>query len=284
MSEQQQQPATLSLCCLQCSRTKFIKKPTTYQAQLQYEGSRVSSITCKGLKRHLNNPEKAKCLELYNRKKLLKLSPRDQTIIVGFSLAAASIADISTSIQQWQCNSSNGKRGITNQLGFTMTSDCPASSVLQKKMRRADDGEDFNSVLDKQVSFNAYQPQIHRKLIDYILSQKNNPYLADNTDDDEDIDTFLNNSDGEDSVEDDDVSEEAVNPVSVLNNRHSKWLDTPYLPPRRQLVAEIDLMSIMVRHKMPLCAFTSLCEWGSKNQVNKLDHSISGEYAVGILF
>ena len=149
MSEQQQQqPATLSLCCLQCSRTKFIKKPTTYQAQLQYEGSRVSSITCKGLKRHLNNHETTKCLERYNCQKLLKLSPRDPTTIVGFSSAAASIADISTSIQQWQCNSSNGKRGIANQLGLTiLTSNGPASSELQKKMRIADEGEDFNLVL-----------------------------------------------------------------------------------------------------------------------------------------
>ena len=284
--QQQQQPTPILLSCLGCmikhKNGSCRKLPVKYKGTLEYhDGTRGSRrILCVRLASHLHLH--LSCLSHYYNKKLLILSNNKQTIL-SFSLSAAPPTDTNSIIQQRQCDHIQKNMALASRLGLTLTSNGPASSELQNNMTLGE-VDDFNTSLDKQVMFNAFQPIIDRKLIDTLLSETTGPHLADITYDDDidddididiDIDVLPYNS-NDDSISDDDDKDKDSVSVSVLNARHKAWLDLPYLPARPQLAAEIELMSIMIRHKMPLCAYSTIFEWGRQMQVNKLDLSTNG--------
>ena len=63
--------------------------------------------------------------------------------------------------------------------------------------------------------------------------------------------------------------------ISTLMENYRSHQSLSLLPPSPQLKTEIDLMNVMVRHKMPLSAFGTIMEWAKKS-VAEHDHNFAG--------
>lgn len=62
--------------------------------------------------------------------------------------------------------------------------------------------------------------------------------------------------------------------MHVLETRFTKFKSRLLMPASSQLIAEIELMNIMVKHKMPLSAFSSIMNW-AKECSEKHHHNFS---------
>ena len=122
-----------------------------------------------------------------------------------------------------------------SRLGLTLTGNGPLSSLVQD-----------NHNLNSQVLYNPCQPRLDRDVIQSLARTNENVLIGDGQE-------FTHN--------DSDFSEAALPAVPTTIDKIEALL-----PPSNMLIAEIELLNVMIRHKMPLNAYKSIFEWAKMCQ------------------
>eukprot|EP00536_Pseudo-nitzschia_multiseries_P010269 jgi/Psemu1/25463/gm1.25463_g len=157
----------------------------------------------------------------------------------------------------------------------------------------------LHSVLNQQIVHDVFLPPMDRNAIESYMAVSavqdedafplnnniNNANVNDEDDDDDDVNknndsNSTNNIDCEDNKEDHtngsdvntDTVQQAPPPPSLheainLNEREEAFHSHTKLPPPHHLLAELELMNLMARHKLPLNTFKSIFQWAKKSQI-----------------
>ena len=145
--------------------------------------------------------------------------------------------------------------------GFGLTNTANSNGLADINAIIPSTSVQLNGVLNLQVLYNGMVPHVPRSLIEKsLLRSSDNESLSDESLLDTDGFDFDFNLDC-------DVSE-VVNQQSVphIEDNYIIKISEPLLPPRPQLIAEIELMNLMIRHRMPLNAFKTIFDWAKSNQ------------------
>ena len=227
---------TVQLFCRSCRFRKGVRL-----AKKIFEGSYQSgSLKSRGLSSHLSSSNNGFCREYYEREGLIKYNENNTAII-----------DFSTSLVNPPAPTQPQKRSkySAEQMGLPITT----ANGPQGRTQRAVN-------LDNLVTYNPMQPELDRKLIEAELDQSVN-IEPDGLDDCTDFPEADHNSrDGESGV--------GVT-LEQANQQHISQSIAPMeavVAPTPHLVAEIQLMNLMVEHKMSLNAYRSIFNWARNSQ------------------
>eukprot|EP00536_Pseudo-nitzschia_multiseries_P004629 jgi/Psemu1/10407/gm1.10407_g len=181
-----------------------------------------------GLRKHLNY--NIQCYNLYKSEGLIKQK----------------ISNFSTSVKVQPTLPS--VQHSPSDFGMTMTQNGPSvpPSHLSHDTVTSQSAKGLHSgVLNQQIVHEVFLPPMDRNAIE--------SYMAVSAVQDEDTFPLNNDIDNADD-KDDNVDDEAF-------QSHTK------LPPPHHLLAELELMNLMARHKLPLNTFKSIFQWAKKSQM-----------------
>ena len=264
----------LGVKCLCCNR--MTNSTVTHYPDAE---DPFQKVKCSGMSRHINSHER--CLEYYRKAGLAKPKSKGST-----STASSFIFNLTTSFDQ--LINEDTSVGLLNNPNNSVTQNnfyCPGDLGL----RTSSGGKkNFHKSVNDQT---LYVPvhSIEQTQLDYIV--KNN-IEEDTLFSVYETDSDVSYNDGSDSCSTNPNGSEDIGPVPTSNDdlnvvesdppsstRSNKiLLDTTakrgILPPSGRTVAELDLMNLMVQHKMPLEAHKSIFEWAIQSQ-QRLDFSFA---------
>ena len=190
-------------------------------------------VVSRGLTQHLRSKNFKNCLKVYHENDLV-------------SLTTGSI-NMTTSLRKPQTNvGSNGPTFTPAQIGLT-TATAPNSAARNSATTN------FHASINQQVNYNAYQPFIPHPIITSLLSTHLDSDSDKDDDDDSDgVDNYNNPDNNNDDLPA--YNHRSIKPIIKLQEA------TPLLS------AEIELMMILKRHKMPLNSFKELFNWAINAQ------------------
>ena len=248
---------------LHCRGCLFVSKRKTKK----YKGHwnlKKQRIICQGLTSHIQ--VNTNCEDYYVDSNLLHRNTIDK--FDGY--------DYSTStVEMCQPAKPAPPTHSASQMGLLNSSPQPSSSSI-----------DQIRSLNRQVLYNSLRPNLNRELIKNTLTSQqnnkkrksNNVQQVDSPDvdahekevlalhQDDETESFGNND--LDSLNDDD---NFIQPMTMMEFRDPDDPNIPNFPTpvyhalSFQLVAEVELMNIIVAHKMPMYVFKPIMEWASRN-------------------
>eukprot|EP00536_Pseudo-nitzschia_multiseries_P008981 jgi/Psemu1/21994/gm1.21994_g len=148
-----------------------------------------------------------------------------------------------------------------SQYGLTLTKNGPippSAAVAAAHNKNPSSNQNFNSLLNSQVIHNLFVPPIDRNLIESQLfpsEDNNNNGMVIH----EEICLPIHN--------DNDMN--AMEPIASqphINEREQLIQSHVYFSPLNRLIAEIKLMNLMTKHKLPLNTFKSIFQWANECQ------------------
>ena len=236
-----------------------------------------TTIICGGLTKHLFHANYAPCLAHYIELGLL--SSDKKHVDYTTSLRNTRLVDEPNTTRKTGCYTAE-------QIGLTLTANGPASIQVTSKPSNK---QDINSVLNKQVMYNPFSSAVPRSAIESMkLSGLEAHHNPDNDSDSSEDEVVIDNEEWDESDSSKDDSEERESPddhSSVSNDCKSSDTgtfeandsDTPKTTLRitqtvpssgvsPQLAAEITLMNLITKYRMPLCALKTIVDWAKTCQ------------------
>eukprot|EP00537_Pseudo-nitzschia_pungens_P007979 CAMPEP_0172379242 /NCGR_PEP_ID=MMETSP1060-20121228/69828_1 /TAXON_ID=37318 /ORGANISM="Pseudo-nitzschia pungens, Strain cf. cingulata" /LENGTH=405 /DNA_ID=CAMNT_0013106979 /DNA_START=256 /DNA_END=1470 /DNA_ORIENTATION=+ len=225
----------------------------------RYIGYKVESNThftykfvCNGLSRHIDANDN--CFNYYHDNNLMELS--------------SSVKEDTTIPQATH---------TAEQYGLTLSGNGPRIPTLQTDTTTtATSSKTIHSVLNPQVIHNVFIPPMDRTTIKSHLRNSNfdcnntvNNNNNDNVDSDDDNDNNNNNNDNNDGGANFDNSHDndsSQHTSTILNDREKVFRHQITDSPSPQLTAEINLINLMTKHKLPLSTFKSIFQWAKQSQ------------------
>eukprot|EP00536_Pseudo-nitzschia_multiseries_P017115 jgi/Psemu1/49404/gm1.49404_g len=256
------------------------------QKSKSFKGYKSGSKECNtlkyvsyGLRKHLNY--NIQCYNLYKSDGLIKQK------IYNFS-TSVKVQPTLPSVQH-----------SPSDFGMTMTQNGPSvpPSHLSHHTVTSQSATGLHSVLNRQIVHDVFLPPMDRNAIESHMAvsavQDEDAFPLNNdinNSDDEDDNVndvnknndnnSTNNIDCGDSKEDhtngSDVNVATAQPappppslheIINLNEREDAFQSHTKLPPPHHLLAELELMNLMARHKLPLNTFKSIFQWAKKRQM-----------------
>eukprot|EP00536_Pseudo-nitzschia_multiseries_P008767 jgi/Psemu1/21377/gm1.21377_g len=187
-----------------------------------------------------------------------------------------------------------------SDFGMTMTQNGPSvppSHLSQHHTVTSQSATGLHSVLNRQIVHDVFLPPMDRNAIESYLAVSavqdedafplNNDIANSDDEDDNDDDVNENNDNNstnnidcgdnkEDHTNGSDVNVATAQPappppsfheIINLNEREDTFQSHTKLPPPNHLLAELELMNLMARHKLPLNTFKSIFQWAKKSQM-----------------
>lgn len=281
--------AEVELNCLGCINNR------TFKGSLRFIDS-IPVIRSRGLTTHILMRKDTSCLQYYTENKLYVDGAK---FIFTTSLKNTLILE----------KYNESPSFTASQIGLTKTGNGPVKRSIPSNQRGRTGN--INSILNQQVTYDAFQPKLPRDLIEAILfttQPENHNKSTDEHDEDRRSDKTDNGNDDDSNKSDDDNFEtndgddddddnKIVNgdgnhtpqeqngsggtAASPTNRCFSILKVEPLQPPGPNLTAEIELMNIMRKHKLPLNTYKEIYRWATTCQNrNGFDFASSSSHLV----